>query len=259
MKHLSCTLLVLATTAAGCASGGSSGDDVDVDAGCVTDCDADGDGVAAGDACPDTPPGEPVNSVGCADSEVEPVLQPEWPPFGLAWTQEGDFGRVGGMTWSYQGIERDDLFAIYWVVCDETSPCGISLNGPVDAPGESWVYSAAESDLPAGRAVFTNLSAIETVENGAYAVDGRMTMTLVDGDDAPLPFSTVHDLDLPARVGFVAAAIPGTAFKVHAIAEVTDGAAPYTPYLDFYDAATVSPDGAVGGAQASLFGSFYAE
>ena len=55
-----------------------------------------------------------------------------FPPFGLTWTPSGELGRAGGLTWTYTGIQRGDLFHIWWVVCDDPGmPCGLSLDGPI--------------------------------------------------------------------------------------------------------------------------------
>ncbi|HEY4116982.1 MAG TPA: hypothetical protein VGM56_03970, partial [Byssovorax sp.] len=102
-------------------------------------CDEDGDGVTDGtDTCPATPSGEAVNHVGCSESQLQPTLDDTFPPYGLTWTPTGDVGRAGGLTWTYTGIDRADLFHIYWVPCDDpTATCGVSLDGPIDAPGEA--------------------------------------------------------------------------------------------------------------------------
>src|SRR5690349_21830965 len=125
--------------------------------GCGSNCDSDMDGVVDGvDQCPNTPPGQPVNKVGCADSQLTPVLVAEFPPFGLAWTPTGDLAGAGGLTWTYTGIDRGDLFHIYWIVCDDpATPCGLSLDGPIDAAA-GWTFSGASSNLPAGTLVYTN-------------------------------------------------------------------------------------------------------
>ena len=50
--------------------------DVAID-GCGSDCDTDMDGVKDGtDQCPNTQKGEVVNNVGCADSQLMPMLAP---------------------------------------------------------------------------------------------------------------------------------------------------------------------------------------
>src|SRR6478736_4653867 len=118
-------------------SGGGSGSGAHPDAGCGDKCDADGDGVVDGiDQCPHTSSIDVVNMVGCADSQLTATLQP-FPPFGLTWTPTGDLGRAGGLTWSYVGIQRADLFHIDWIVCDDpATPCGLSLDGPIDVASE---------------------------------------------------------------------------------------------------------------------------
>ena len=53
-------------------------------------------------------------------------------PRSETWTSTGELGRVGGLTWTYTGIDRGDLFHIYWIVCDDPAePCGLSLDGPI--------------------------------------------------------------------------------------------------------------------------------
>ena len=181
------------------------------DAACTGTCDQDGDGVPdTVDQCPDTPAGATVNQAGCAESQVTPVLEPDFPPLGLTWTPTGDPGRAGGLTWTYTGIQRGDKFHIYWILCDDPNqPCGLSLNGPIDAPSESWVLSAADSDLTGGKLVFTDTSQIVFADGSSMATSGRMTVTIVDGTGAAVPFATVTDLGVPARAAGYGAENPG--------------------------------------------------
>jgi hypothetical protein len=245
--------------AAGCANAGGEGPSDDgVDASCGDQCDQDGDGVFDGmDRCADTPAGSQINSVGCADSQVDPQLEPMFPPYQLMWTSGGDIGRAGGLTWTYAGIDRGDLFHIYWIVCDDPGmPCGVSLNGPVDAPGESWTFSAMASDLPAGKLSFSNATSISLEGMPSVALSGRLTLTIVDAADVPLPFATVAVLGVHARAAGYGAEIPGTGYKVTALIEVKDAMSPFTPYLDYYDAAPT----AMGASTSVSFGaSFYDE
>ncbi|HVK88056.1 MAG TPA: hypothetical protein VM513_28245, partial [Kofleriaceae bacterium] len=164
------------------------------DAGCGALCDADHDGVVdSEDQCPGTSSIETVNMVGCAESQVPWMLQP-WPPFGLTWTPSGDLGRAGGLTWNYVGIQRGSLFRIDWLLCDDPdTPCGLSLDGPIDAT-ESWFFSASESDLAGGKLVFTSSTHIALDDGSAPARAGRLTVTIVDAADAPLPFASVATL-----------------------------------------------------------------
>ncbi|MBV8762816.1 MAG: hypothetical protein JO257_36360 [Deltaproteobacteria bacterium] len=230
--------------------------DIAIDS-CGSNCDTDMDGVRDGsDQCPNTPPGQVVNKVGCADSQLTPVLVAGFPPFGLTWTNTGNLGRAGGLTWTYTGIARADLFHIYWIVCDDpATPCGLSLDGPIDATA-AWTFSAASSNLAGGTLVFTNATHIVHADNTTVPLTGRLTLTLVDGSNAPLPFATVGALGVPARTGTYGAEIPGTAYAVKAIAEVQEsGSATWTPYLDYYDAAPTSMTGS--GTAVSYGASFY--
>jgi len=230
--------------------------DVAVDS-CGSNCDTDMDGVRDGsDQCPDTPLGQPVNKVGCADSQLTPVLVTEFPPFGLTWTNTGDLGRAGGLTWTYTGIVRGDLFHIYWIVCDDPStPCGMSLDGPIDGPA-GWVFSAASSNLAGGTLVFTNTTHIVHADATTVPLTGRLTLTLVAGNNAALPFASVSSLGVTARSGTYGAEIPVTAYSVNAIAEVQEAnSTTWTPYLDYYDAAPTSMTGS--GTTVSYGGSFY--
>jgi hypothetical protein len=225
---------------------GDSGPSMGSDASsCGAVCDQDGDGVPDDiDECPDTPPGEPVNQVGCSESQLTPTLEPDFPPFGLSWVPTGELGRAGGMTWTYTGIERGDLFRIYWLLCDDPeTPCGVSLDGPIDAPS-IWQLSAADSNLPNGVLVFTNTTQIVLDGGGTEALSGRLTVTIVDGDEAPIPITDVASLGVPARAGEVGAEIVGSSFEVHLLAEVRDAmGGDWTPYLDYYDAAPTSDTG----------------
>ena len=227
------------------------------DASCVGNCDQDGDGVPDGaDQCPDTSPGDPVNQVGCADSQLTPVREPTFPPYGLTFSPTGDIGRAGGLTWAYSGIQRGDLFHIYWIICDDPdNTCGLSLNGPIDAPAETWVYSATDSDLPSGKLVFTNTTQIMFADGTSSAASGRLTVTIVDESSAPVPFATVGTLGVTARVGGFGAEIPGTGFTVTALAEVRDPSSMvWTPYLDYFDGAPTADGSTV---SVSFDGWFY--
>jgi len=228
------------------------------DASCGDHCDHDNDGVFDGsDQCADTPMGEVVNHAGCSDSQLTSALVP-FPPFGLTWTPAGDLGRAGGMTWTYVGIQRSDLFHIDWIICDDpATPCGVSLDGAVDAT-ETWQRDATNSDLPNGKLVFTNTTHIALADLTMPVLTGRLTLTIVDATSAPIPFAGVAALHVPARDGQYGAEVGGTAFTITAIIEVQAAATTtWTPYLDYYDAA---PTPTTGGSTAVSFGgSFYAK
>jgi hypothetical protein len=253
----------IAAAATACAKGGATFDASDqpvADASCGNTCDTDVDGVPDGsDMCPDTPESEPVNSEGCGDSQLDPVLEPDFPPFGLTWTPTGDLGRAGGLTWTYTGITRDDLFHIYWVLCDDPAlACGLSLDGPIDNTNESLRPSAPDSDLPNGRLILTNTTNIALADSTLRPLSGRVTITIVDGGGAAIPFDTAANLGVIARSGTHAAEIPATSYTVTAIGEVMDTVSlTWTPYLDYYDA---QPTPEVGGGTTVSFGaSFYSE
>lgn len=244
-----------ANTASGDPDGGGSGTG---DSGCGEICDQDGDTVIdTADMCPNTPAGAPVNQVGCSDSQLTATLQP-FPPFGLTWTPSGDLGRAGGLTWTYVGIERKDLFHIYWLVCDDpATPCGLSLDGPLDAAGEGWQFATTPSDMPSGKLVFTNTTRIALADLTTPQLDGRLTVTISEGA-TPIVASDVVAMHVTPRSGSVGAEIKGSSFTVVALAEVKDPAgSTWTPYLDYYDAA---PTPMAGGASTVSFGgSFYAK
>jgi len=222
------------------------------------DCDSDGDGVPnSTDQCPDTPMGQPVNMVGCADSQLTPMLNPMFPPYQLSWSSGGDLGRAGGLTWTYTGIVRGDLFHIWWILCDDpTTPCGLSLDGPIDQPGESWTFGANGSSFAGGSLIATNTTNILLADGSSTPLMGRLTVTIVDGNNAPIPFATTATLGVTGRLGQYGAEITGTAYTVTAIAEVQDATSmTWTPYMDYYDAASTPTTG--GGANVSFGGSFY--
>ncbi len=212
--------------------------------------------VDGSDQCPDTPPGTVVNSVGCADSQLVPTLEPTFPPYGLTWTSTGDLGKAGGLTWTYTGIQRADLFHIDWILCDDPmDACGMSLDGPIDDPAESW-HVSADTDLANGKLVFVNSTHIVLADMTTPALSGRLTVTIVDANNAAIPFATVATLGVPARLGEYGAEIIGTAYTVTAIAEVQDPMTlVWTPFVDYYDAASTGTAG--GGAASSFGGSFY--
>jgi hypothetical protein len=235
--------------------------------------DQDHDGVPdCHDMCPNTAPNAPVNKEGCSDPQTTPKVEPMFPPYMLTWAPSGNLGRAGGLTWGYTGIQRGDLFHIYWVVCDDpATPCGLSLDGPIDQPGEKWQYDATDSNLSGGKLVFTNTTNIALASGMSTPLTGRLTLTIVDGAGSPVPWADVATLALPARDGKYGAEITGTGFMVKAIAEVQDMAtSPWTPYLDYYDMAATPgmgdagsvSDAAVmsdagGSATTSFGGSFY--
>jgi hypothetical protein len=229
-------------------------------AGCGTACDEDGDGVPdENDQCPGTPAGEPVNQVGCADSQLTPTLEPEFPPFGLTWGNTGDLGRPGGLTWTYTAIQRSDLFHIYWILCDDPeTPCGISLDGPLDTPTEHWQFSPADSDLANGTLVFTSTPQILLHDSSTLPLSGRLTVAITNLEGAPLPAADVTTLGITSRTGEAGAEIPATSFRVNMLAEVQDAQTmTWTPYLDYHDAAPTPDTGDT--TYMSISGYFYSK
>jgi hypothetical protein len=231
------------------------------DASCGTMCDHDHDGVIDGiDECPNTTLGDPVNHVGCSDAQLTSTLQP-FPPFGLTWTPTGDLGRAGGMTWTYVGIQRSDLFHIDWVVCDDpATPCGLSLDGAIDVVTEDWVFDAGRADLPNGKLAFINSTHIALADGTNPGIAGRLTVNIVDAamPPAPIPFATVASLNVPARKAQYGAEIKGTGYTVTALAEVQDPTSlAWVPYLDYYDAAQTPPTGST--VTTSFGADFYAK
>jgi len=261
VQQLHVTLLAVLVAGCGGSGAGPDGgaDATGVDGTCGAACDQDGDGVLDDvDQCPDTSAIGVVNHEGCNDQQVDPVLQPEFPPYGLTWTSEGDPGRAGGLIWTYTGIRRDDLFHIDWVVCDDpATPCGVSLDGPIDVPAENWQFSAADSDLPGGVLVLTNTTQVRLLDTTVVPLSGRVTLTIVNAADAPLAFEEVAALDVVPRLATHAAEILGTGFKVTILGEVDDGTSGWTPYLDYYDAAATADPG--DGTTVSIGASFYDE
>jgi len=241
-----------ATTGGDGASGGDGGK-------CDGACDSDGDGVPdQSDKCPGTPKGAKVNKDGCADSQLTAKLNPAWPPYGLTWTNSGELGRAGGLTWTYTGIQRGDLFHIYWILCDDPAePCGLSLDGPVDVPNEKWTYSATDSDLTNGKIVYTNTTNILLADNSTVPLSGRLTVTIVDANNAPIPFADVATLGVTARDGKYGAEIKGTGYKVVAIGEVEDSTNVWTPYADYYDKAATPDTGDAGGNIYVSYGGYF--
>lgn len=238
-----------------------AGGDDDVDAmTCGEFCDTDGDGVLDGvDECEDTATGVAVNDVGCSDPQVDPALEPTFPPFDLTWTPTGDLGRAGGLTWSYTGIDRADLFHIYWILCDDpATACGVSLDGLIDQPSEHWQFTLGASDLTAGRLVFSNTTHIILADASDLTLTGRLTVNIVDAANAPIRWETLAAMGVTGRDGDYGAEIPGTGYKITAIIEVMDTiTSTYTPYLDYYDAAATADPG--NGTGVSFGGSFYSE
>ena len=226
-------------------------------------CDSDGDGVLdKDDKCPGTPAKAIVNKAGCADSQLTAKLDPTWPPYSMTWTNSGELGRAGGLTWTYSGIQRGDLFHIYWILCDDPAdPCGLSLDGPIDVPPEKWTYSATDSDLPNGKIVYTNTTNILLADNSKLPLNGRLTVTIVDANNAPIPFADVATLGVTARDGKYGAEIKGTGYKVVAIGEVQDPAsdagATWTPYADYYDKAPTPDTGDAGGNIYVSYGGYF--
>jgi hypothetical protein len=253
-----------ALLAIGCSHGksqsGGDGGPADATA-CTGTCDQDGDGVPDGtDQCPNTPAGAVVNMVGCADSQLMAMLNPNFPPYNLTWTPTGDLGRAGGLTWAYSGIQRGDLFHIYWVFCDDpTMPCGLSLDGPIDPTTESWQYDATTSNLALGKLSFMNTTHILLADSSTPQLTGRLTVNIAGMNNAPMFFQDVGSLHVKARDGFYGAEITGTGYQITAIAEIQDPATSnWTPYMDYYDAQQKPDTGDAGGnAYVSFGGSFY--
>jgi hypothetical protein len=261
MKHALVAVALVGCAQAKTGSGtdaNGNGDGSLPDASCGTTCDGDKDGVFdQDDDCPMTPAGQPVNDAGCADSQLTATLQP-FPPFNLTWTPTGDPGKAGGLVWNYTGIERGDLFHIYWLVCDDpATPCGISLDGPIDVAAENWTFSASASDFAMGKLVFTNTTHIALADNTTPQLNGRLTVVASDASIA-IPFADVATLKVPPRSGQYGVEVKGSSFKITVLGEVQDPQSQnWVPYIDYYDAAPTPTPGT--GVTSSFGGSFYAK
>src|SRR4029079_5481183 len=102
----------------------------------------------------------------------------------------GDAGRAagGGLAWTYTGINRGDLFHIYWVICDDpATPCGVSLDGPIDAAGEAGTYSLTDSDAANGKVVFDTTTGVLLADTTTRPLTGRLTVTMTDNGQTPAP------------------------------------------------------------------------
>ena len=163
---------------------------------------------------------------------------------------------VGVHARSYVNIQRKDLFHIDWIICDDPAePCGLSLDGPIDVPAENWTFDSIDSDPTNGKLIFTNATHILLADMTSPALIGRLTITIVDGSDVPIHFADVATLGVTARMGTYGAEIMGTSFKVVALEEVQDMMPTWTPYMDYYDAASTPVAG--GSATTSFGGYFY--
>jgi hypothetical protein len=224
--------------------------------------DSDGDGVPdVLDLCPNTPPMTVVNSRGCSESQaVAKVNADTFPPYGSMFTQTGDPGRAGGVTYAYTGINfasDGGLFDIYWVLNDDSAfgPYGISLDGPV-MMAETWTLSGSDSMLPNGVAVFTGNTHIHLFDGSLPPLMSRLTVTATSGSN-PLAWQTTANLGIMADLGTMVVQVPkgmASALTINAKAEVFDGTN-WVPYLDYYDAAKTPPEAKE--AYISYGGSFY--
>lgn len=248
----------MSTSQSGSGSGVSTSGSGTSTSGCGNMCDMDNDGVLdAVDMCMNTPNSEPVNDEGCGASQLQPKLNPMFPPYGLTWTPTGDPGRAGGLVWTYTGIDRGDLFHIYWVLCDDpATPCGVSLDGPIDPATEGWQFSA-DSNLPGGKLVFLNGTHIVLADASMPALTGRLTVTIVDDMNMPIPFGTLTNLGIVGLAGKFGAEIASPGYTVTMIIEIQDAMGAWVPYLDYFDAAQTMDMGPP--ATVSIGGSFYDE
>ena len=164
--------------------------------------------------------------------------------------------RLGGEI-AKSGVEKARLR----VICDDPgTPCGLSLDGPIDVPAENWTFSSTDSDLPNGKVVFTNTTNILLADLTKPQLTGRLTVTIVDESNVAIPFLDVATLGITTpRLGKYGADIKGTGYKVVALVEVEDSVtSTFKPFLDYYDAASTPDTGDAGGNVYSSFGgSFY--
>ena len=257
IEHLALAMVAAAGCARGGDGGGGGGGET-VDGSCGDQCDSDSDGVSTRWTSARTRRRARWSTAkGALTRSSRQSSSPTFPPYNLMWTSGGDIGRPGGLTWTYEGIQRGDLFHIYWIICDDPlQPCGISLDGPIDKPSESWKFSATDSDLPAGKVVFTNITAIALDGGSSQALDGRLTIR-----SCPRRTSRFRSDRQRARRARACGCLwrrdSGTGYKVAALIEVRDTSGTWTPYLDYYDAA---PTPMMGGSTSVSFGaSFYSK
>lgn len=146
----------------------------------------------------------------------------------------GDHGRAGGITYTYTDLQPERYDPVTWGAWTGALP-QLAMDGAVDEPGETMSFSATDSDLGAGKAVYTGSAGLPDLGS---TYDTRAIVRSLTPGDAPLPMTAAASLELPEDIGG-AAVITGD-FKSNVVLEVRDGST-WTPAADFYDAAPTNP------------------
>jgi hypothetical protein len=179
-----------------------------------------------------------------AGQAVGGVQGPAWPaPGGTDWVGTGEFGKAGGVNWSYSNFDPSMWLELWW------GPAGagalnFAFDGEIDAEGETLTFSAADSDLENGIAVWTGEAFIPLVSGGATMPTRFMLLSAealvfegdlgIDGPGAVVPVTGDYSIDLHLE------AFHGGTWK---------------PALDLYDSLS-TPAGAPGTVY-SIGGGFY--
>src|SRR4051794_18375412 len=115
-----------------------------------------------------------------ATTPIGPVQPGAAPLAGVTFTSAGDIGRAGGLTYTFSGVTGGLLGqfqSLEWGPADANA-VQLSMDGLIDAPGETLTFAPGASDLANGRAIWTGTAQYPiAVAPGMLSLQTRFTMT----------------------------------------------------------------------------------
>jgi PKD repeat protein len=124
--------------------------------------------------------GAPAAANGVVPEPIGPVYPP---PGGVDIALAGQMSLGSGMVVTFANPDLARFEHLYWGPMDETG-VELALDGTVDADGETLTFSASESDLESGVAVWLGEAELTylTSDWQTVAISTRLTMTSSDAD-----------------------------------------------------------------------------
>lgn len=190
----------------------------------------------------------PLSPLAYSSTLTGPILPPSM-PFGATHVtgdpgNTGLIGRAGGNTWYFFNVNLPAACGntTYWGPQNNLVRLSFINSSFLNTPGEVLTFQPAQSNLPAGIAVWTGFTFNPT---GGQTVFTKFTMTAnLHSGAAPggtvgaaIPLTDPTTVGLAPNIGALVPVTPGINYQINMRfdASFTNGSG-YSPALDFYDA-----------------------
>lgn len=152
---------------------------------------------------------------------------------------EGPEGKTGGRTVEWSGLNAANYSHLYWGPWTSGTPqIGAGANAPDDV-----VTLAFSSQIASNAARWTGTVKIRVASGGGWTnqtLQARMTLTTFTSAGAPISMINPASVGIASGAGRVIA-VPGNTFRFNYLFEVSPNGSTWTPFLEYYNAASTDP------------------